>query len=348
MKIAFVLSTCAKLGPFIVAKDIIDNIADKVELIDIYYIKESDEKLSFKANCYHVTLFSKTDFSDYDVVHAHGFLGDVYLSLNQKSVRGKTITTLHQKIAPDYGMQYNRVVGYLLQSFWLIRVAKFTTVVALTKEMANYYQEILHRKIHFVYNGISPVCSDITVPEHLEIQTLKEKYAILGISANLIYRKGIDRVLEALAHPEASNLALVILGDGPMKNELLDLSDKLGIPDRCLFLGYKKNAINYFKYFDIYVMSSRSEGFGLCVLEAISQKIPVVCNDLSVYRELFDEHDVTRFDINNTSSMINAIKFALTNKEILSKNAHNAYERKFTVKKMATKYLELYQGKPMY
>ncbi len=41
MKIAFVLSTCAKSGPFIVARDIINSIYDKVDVIDIYYVRES-------------------------------------------------------------------------------------------------------------------------------------------------------------------------------------------------------------------------------------------------------------------------------------------------------------------
>jgi len=209
--------------------------------------------------------------------------------------------------------------------------------------MAQYYRSLIHHDVKYIYNGITPSISKTNVPEMSQLVLLKEKYLIMGISANLIYRKGIDVVIEALALPGAEGWALLILGGGAKKDELKKLVQKLGLEYRCVFLGNKINAIDYYKYFDIYMMSSRSEGFGLCVIEAASQKKPVVCNDLPVYRELFDDEEVVRFDLNNKPTLVTAINYAYLNRERLSINLYKKYLLLYTMEKMGRNYLNLYE-----
>jgi glycosyltransferase involved in cell wall biosynthesis len=343
MKIAFILSSCAKSGPFIVARDIVNNLYDKVEELDIFYIKESDSKLAFKAECTNVKLFQMTDFSKYDIVHSHGFLGDIYLHLNRKSIKGKSVNTLHQKIRLDYAMNYNKLISYSLEKLWFACIRKNDSIVALTSEMAQYYSSLMSREIKFVYNGISvKVSGDINGDENTIEKFIKQR-KILGISANLIYRKGIDRVIKALAHEKMSDYALLIIGSGKQHDELLKLTEDLGVQNKCLFLGYRENAIEYFKYFDFYIMASRSEGFGLCVIEAASQKVPLICNDLPVFRELFD-NEIVRFVDDDLDSLVDAILLADRQKETLGLAGYEIYLQKYTDTIMAKKYFDLYQS----
>ena len=90
-------------------------------------------------------------------------------------------------------------------------------------------------------------------------------------------------------------------------------------------------------------MSSRSEGFGLCVLEAASQKIPVVCNDLSVYRELFSNDEVVRFSLDDLTSITNAVTAAIIKKNILSELIYKKYKQAFSAEIMADNYLSVYK-----
>lgn len=347
MKIAFILSTCAKSGPFIVARDIINNIHNKVECIDIYYLKESDQKMDFKARLFKVHLLSKTSLLKYDIIHSHGFLGDLYAFLNRKSISGKWLSTMHQEIEPDYSMRYNALIGICLEKVWTYLVSKSNCIIVLSKSMVVYYKRkgILNSTpLMFIYNGISPQL-DHSTDHHNEIykiSQLKLKYSSLGISANLTYRKGIDKAIESLALPDARNLCLIVIGDGEKRKELIELATKINVKDRVLFLGYKPNAINYFKYFDLYLMCSRSEAFGLCVIEAASQKIPVICNDLPIYQELFNEDEVVRFNLNNLSSLVESAKMALAKKDILSEQLHKKYTNSFSSEIMAENYLRLY------
>jgi len=350
MKIAFILSTCIRSGPFIVAADIINNLTGKVEYIDVFYLKEGEPKLPMKARSRtKVKLNSKTDLSSYDVIHSHGFLGDVYAYRNRRSIRGKWITTLHQKIEPVYSLNYNKVVGVLQEFLWLKMVAKSDLVVVLTEDMANYYRQkrsMRKTKVNYVYNGATPIANPSFVPPQTELEKLeklKSRYKILGITATVTFLKGIDRVIEALTLPGSKDLALLVLGEGPSKEKFIAQAQELGVSDRVLFLGFKENVIDYFKYFDVYIMSSRSEGFGLCLIDAASQKVPVVCNDLSVFRELFSDEEVVRFDLADLHTMINAVRTALERRTEMSEKFYDTYRRKFSAEVMANKYLELYQ-----
>ena len=71
-------------------------------------------------------------------------------------------------------------------------------------------------------------------------------------------------------------------------------------------------------------MPSRSEGFGLALIEAVQQKIPVICSDIDVFKELFTDDEVTFFKLEDHGSLSEAVKTAI---ETGLKKTENAYER---------------------
>lgn len=342
MRIAFVLTAIDNLGPFIVARDIIKNIVSKTEKIDVFYFKEPKSPLSFEAEAKKISFFTAVDFTKYDIVHSSGFLADVYVSIHLKKKAG-WVSTLHQKIKPNYRMDYNNFVATVLEFFWLSRLKRSSCVITLTREMKDYYlPKFKGKQLDYIYNGVEKQSDYSKIPEYefRRIQQLKEHTCLLGISARLVYLKGIDQVINALSL--SADYSLLLIGDGIEKESLLNLARKLNIEDRVFFIGYKKNPIDYLIYSDLYVMSSRTEGFGLSVVEAASQKIPVVCNDLPVYRELFSDQEVVRFQLDDPGSIINALNYAMQNRMHLSQNIYNKYYNNYTAKGMAENYFSLY------
>lgn len=348
MRIAFVLSTVGNYGPFIVARDIIDGIREDFDTIDIFYLKASDEHLKFKADDVRkIGFFDRIDAAKYDIIHSHGFLADAYIFYHRRLISAKTVTTMHQNIEPDYSMNYNKLIGKTLEVIWTYFVSRFDSVVCLSNDMVKYYyNKINSNQLTYVHNGISPInITEENLSNDLdEIIRLKENNIILGVSARLIYRKGIDLIINALAINENKKLILVVIGDGDQKVELINLAKACGVYDRCIFLGYKKDPMPYYKAMDIYIMSSRSEAFGLCVLEAASLRIAVICSDLSIYDELFDDKDVVKFESENFNSLSTAIKTAIMNKKALGDNIYINYLNNFTTEKMAQKYLSIYKA----
>lgn len=72
---------------------------------------------------------------------------------------------------------------------------------------------------------------------------------------------------------------LVIFGDGPLSSELEKHAAELGVQDKILFAGYVGNPAACYAIADLFVLSSRSEGFGNVLVEAMSAGVPVVSTD---------------------------------------------------------------------
>jgi glycosyltransferase involved in cell wall biosynthesis len=158
----------------------------------------------------------------------------------------------------------------------------------------------------------------------------------------LTKRKGLDQVLHLIAADK--NLAYVIIGNGKELTYQKQLSKKNKISDRCQFCGFRSNASVYLRYFDFFVMPSRSEGFGLALVEAVQQKVPVVCSDLQVFKELFNDDEVTFFKLGDQKSLSEALKSAIATGQKKAGKAYISYLHNFTAKTMAQKYYELYKS----
>lgn len=93
--------------------------------------------------------------------------------------------------------------------------------------------------------------------------------------------KGFDRLIKAFALAKANcqSLSLAILGKGDLEQELVDLAKTEGVLDSVHFLGYHKNPYAYLKRADMFVLSSRNEGFPNALIEALACGKPIVALD---------------------------------------------------------------------
>ena len=104
-----------------------------------------------------------------------------------------------------------------------------------------------------------------------------EDALLLLVLANLVPRKGVDVLLEALVGLEPAP-RLWIAGDGPERGALEAQAQQLGLAERVHFLGRCDDTGDLLAACDVFVMPSRLEGLGVAALEAMAAGRPVVAS----------------------------------------------------------------------
>lgn len=129
------------------------------------------------------------------------------------------------------------------------------------------------------------------------------------------FQKGYDRLVQIASNLLTSGYSfqLYILGEGSLKNKLMDRCNELGIDDNVHFLGYRSNPYPILKQADMFICSSRSEGFSTAVTEALVLGIPVLTTDCAGMSELLDHGKYGIICQNDDTALETAIASVLTN-----------------------------------
>lgn len=345
-RVAILLPSLANKAPIQVAKDLTSEFVLAGVNVNVFYFDDVVE-VNFPCRTERISFFTAIDFELFDVVHSHMLRPDVYVWYRRLLKSCKNVgfvSTIHNLVEQDLYFSYGKLISYIFSRLWRITWSAQDELVVLNNAAQKYYRNFVGgRKTYVIYNGRA---LSTVVPLALEdlsrLEALHSKFQVLGSCAVLTRRKGLDQIIRIL--PECREYALVVIGNGPAFSELKALAVELGVVERCIFLGYRANAQSFLAQFDIYVMPSRSEGLPLALLEAAGNRLPVLCSDIEVFKEIFNSDEVSFFELENEKDLIRALKYSFDNKAALSFNIEKKYKNNFTDKVMATNYLKLFAG----
>ncbi len=123
-----------------------------------------------------------------------------------------------------------------------------------------------------------------------ELGVVEEDFlcAHTGRMANLAGEKGHDLLLGAMSHLAGyrPRIVLALLGDGAARPGLEAMASELGVRDRVVFLGYRRDVADYLAAADVFVLPSRWEGQPVALLEAAWLGLPVLASDIPATREV--------------------------------------------------------------
>lgn len=220
-----------------------------------------------------------------DVIHSHLFHGNILSRFIKRDKNHcRLVNTIH-------------IMEYRKSAFWRFKVDEITFQLcevhtSVAKSTAEFQAKKLNVAVDnfkVIPNGINipPLLSEEKVADYRTKFQLDKFNKVLGCVGRLDYQKGFDRLLELVpeiskAIPMGQKWVLMLIGEGGEREKLEKLAAENEVHNlEIIFCGFSKEASSMIELFDTFIMPSRSEGYPLVLLEAMSHGVPMVLNGVS-------------------------------------------------------------------
>ncbi|MCD6460213.1 glycosyltransferase [bacterium] len=153
-------------------------------------------------------------------------------------------------------------------------------------------KEFLVKNVGIEQDKILVVPNGINVENYNQVKHKAKKTINFSVVASLTRKKGHSYLFKSFQKMYANNknVKLMIIGTGPLKNELEQLSVDLGINENTVFLGFLDNPAKYLEQSDIFVLPSLWEGMPVALMEAMACGLPCIASDVGGVGELIDNN----------------------------------------------------------
>ena len=222
-----------------------------------------------------------------------------------------------------------RIISNLLSKFVCKRASQGIAISSAVKSYLIKRGEIpTGYNIDVVYYGFqknSPTNSAGLKSIISLIQSQSSNFKI-GTIGRLVPQKDYPTLLNAFSNvlKSAPKTDLYVVGEGYLQKELIKLSKTLGVNDRVHWLGKTEYVNEFLSKIDLFILSSKYEGFGLVLLEAMVAKKPIIAANNSAIPEVLGKIYEGLFSSGDANALAQQIKTAISD-ENFSKRLVNSY-----------------------
>jgi glycosyltransferase involved in cell wall biosynthesis len=197
-----------------------------------------------------------------------------------------------------------------------------STVIAISDAVKNYTIEnamIASRiSISVVYYGINH--QDFQLHDfdrekwrQQEFNCEPEEF-VFGTISRLVPQKDLQTLITAFSKiSKEVRCKLVIVGDGVQKNELEKLVKSLNLESKVHFLGKRQDIPELLHGIDAFALTSKYEGLGLVLLEALASEVPVIAARNSAIKEIVNDDVALMFETSSVIQLETAMKELINN-----------------------------------
>lgn len=278
-----------------------------------------------------------------DVVHSHGFRSDVLVGTVAPGLGLCTVSTAHGFVGGGMrGRAYEWLQRRIMRSC--------SAIVAVSRPLIAQLQEsgIARDRIHFVPNAWVSLAPPLQRAEARQVLGLPMQGVIIGWVGRLSSEKGPDVMLEALADlPNEPQALLAMVGAGRELSALQGLAARLGVTDRIRWVGEVPDAPRVFRAFDAFVLSSRTEGTPMVLLEAMEAGVPIVATRVGGVGDVIGEYGGLLVPPSDPGSLSTAIRSVLLDRGAAQHRAAQAairLVRDFGVERWLSSYRRVYDA----
>ncbi len=245
---------------------------------------------------------------DIDLIHSHGYKASIIGFVAHLIMRKPVLPTCHLWFwGKDSPLKFRLMT---MVEIFLYRYFKAITVVSQPIKQILVDRAVPAERIHIIKNGINlDDFSQISDADRVSLRTE------LGVGNNTKLIISLGRLTEQKAHAdliltakvlksESVNFAVLIVGDGELRNDLSLMIRELGLDAEVRLLGFRDDTSTLIQVSDVFILPSLDEGLPMALLEAMACRIPVIATPVGDVPEvlgfgengmLVNSHDVVGF-----------------------------------------------------
>lgn len=286
----------------------------------------------------------------------------IYVQSSKGGAIGRIANLLEDKpiVYNAHGWAFNMKVSKLKRRIYVFieRVLASVTdsIIAISDEEKNSAisnKICSEEKIKVILNGIDIEEYDNSKISELEV---KSKYNIpfdsrvFGMVGRISEQKAPDIFIRVASeiNKKLPNSFFIIVGDGEDKANIELLIDELGIKDKTLITGWVDNIYEYISTFDIAMLLSRWEGFGLAIAEYMIANKPIIATNVDSIPILVEnEINGLLVSVDNVDEVVEAVFKIINDSELANKFIENSNEKariNFNVKRVAFEHETLFKS----
>jgi glycosyltransferase involved in cell wall biosynthesis len=276
-----------------------------------------------------------------DVVHTHGYRSDIIGGSAGRKAGRPIVTTVHGFAGG--GWRNRRYEDLQRLSF-----RRFDAVVAVSRPLAAQLRTsgVASERLHTVANALAPAPAPLDRGMARSTLGLPTHGIVVGWVGRVSREKGADVFVDAISSLHDRSVHAAVLGDGPERAREQARAEVL-TPGQFHWLGAVPHAARYFAAFDIFVLSSRTEGLPMVLLEAMAAGIPIVTTGVGGIPDLLSPAEAILVAPDDPGALADAIRGTISDRAASAARAQLAQQRQreaFAVGPWSERYDSIYRS----
>ena len=209
-----------------------------------------------------------------DILHSHDYKADIYALFARRKRRVRILATPHG---------YNNEMDLKLRFYqWLDKraLSRFDCFAPLSHHLREHLGNLRDDRVSLIHNFVDTS----NLPEHRAFDD-----RLISFIGRLTPLKRTEDVIRAIGLTTESDIKLQVIGDGAQRAYLETLAQSLGLEERVIFHGFRKDALDLLNGSALLVIPSTTEGISRVAMEAMAMGKPVIGTDIPGNRELIED-----------------------------------------------------------
>lgn len=240
-------------------------------------------------------------FGKPDVIHAHFYSIAAIASVLKKKFDVPFVITEHSSKLNKNTLEISKLDVKLAKKAY----QNSDKVIAVSNALAQNLHNNFGVNAEVIHNIV-----DVSNFQHVKREKC-DHFTFVSVG-NLIQIKGFDLLIESFAEAfkEDASVSLKIVGDGPERMNLQNIVNQYGLNDKITFLGEicREKLRDVYKGSDAFVLSSRSETFGVAYIEAMATGMPVIATACGGPSDFVNEQNGYLIPVDDKNALVDALK----------------------------------------